>query len=284
MSLEGFAEAKYKLRGKLSELDVILLSAYGIAVKNGFKGTEEEWLESLNGYTPQRGIDYWTEEDLARLMAYEQEVAEIAERAATSETNAKGSEEKAARSESNAQEAATAAGNAQAAAEKARDEAQKIAGGDYAMLDDIKEHNESTEAHPDLREAVSKAEETMNTAVDTHNTDTTAHSDIRQAANAAQAAANSKASTITYSVSVPLAWAEDSANGGYYQTVSVSGILASDNPIADIVLGTDIAANAEYLSAWALVTRITTAADSITLYANGEAPATAFTMQLKAVR
>ena len=34
------------------------LSAYEIAVKNSFEGTEEEWLESLKGYTPQKGIDY----------------------------------------------------------------------------------------------------------------------------------------------------------------------------------------------------------------------------------
>lgn len=39
-------------------------SAYQIAVLNGFEGTEEEWLESLKGYSPIRGIDYWTKEDI----------------------------------------------------------------------------------------------------------------------------------------------------------------------------------------------------------------------------
>lgn len=42
-------------------------SAYEIALANGFKGTEEEWLESLQGKdgdTPKRGIDYWTNEDI----------------------------------------------------------------------------------------------------------------------------------------------------------------------------------------------------------------------------
>ena len=43
-------------------------SAYEIAVKNGFIGTEEEWLESLNGYTPQKYVDYWTEEDVEETM------------------------------------------------------------------------------------------------------------------------------------------------------------------------------------------------------------------------
>ena len=43
-------------------------SAYEIAVENGFKGTEQEWIESLNGkdgvdgrdgYTPVKGVDYF---------------------------------------------------------------------------------------------------------------------------------------------------------------------------------------------------------------------------------
>ena len=50
-------------------------SAYDIAVENGFEGTEEEWLESLkgepgaDGYTPQKGVDYFTEADKAEIVA-----------------------------------------------------------------------------------------------------------------------------------------------------------------------------------------------------------------------
>lgn len=39
-------------------------SAYQIAVMNGFNGTEKEWLDSLKGQSPVRGIDYWTKEDI----------------------------------------------------------------------------------------------------------------------------------------------------------------------------------------------------------------------------
>lgn len=46
------------------------LSAYALAVKHGFKGTEEKWLDSLNGYTPERGVDYWTDADQQRLDGY----------------------------------------------------------------------------------------------------------------------------------------------------------------------------------------------------------------------
>lgn len=46
------------------------LSAYEIAVKYGFEGSEEEWLESLHGedgHTPEKGVDYFTKEDIADL-------------------------------------------------------------------------------------------------------------------------------------------------------------------------------------------------------------------------
>ena len=57
-------------------------SAYNIAVDNGFTGTETEWLESLkgntgepgapgaDGYTPVRGTDYWTADDIAEIQTY----------------------------------------------------------------------------------------------------------------------------------------------------------------------------------------------------------------------
>ncbi len=66
-------------------------SAYDIAVDNGFVGTEAEWLESLkgepgkdgepgepgmdgapgaDGYTPVKGTDYWTAEDIAEIQTY----------------------------------------------------------------------------------------------------------------------------------------------------------------------------------------------------------------------
>lgn len=86
------------------------------------------------------------------------------------------------------------------------------------------------------------------------------------------------------SVAVGTSWTADSTNGGYTQTITVSGILATDNPIFDVVLGTDVAANELYLEAYALVTRLTTSNGSITLWANGDAPTTAFTIQMRVVR
>lgn len=51
MSLTGSAEGNV-LRGTINKCDLLTISAYGIAVKNGFQGTEAEWLESLKAEVP----------------------------------------------------------------------------------------------------------------------------------------------------------------------------------------------------------------------------------------
>lgn len=49
MSLKGNTSTNQILRGRINRLETLCLSAYAIAVKNGFSGTEQEWLESLRG-------------------------------------------------------------------------------------------------------------------------------------------------------------------------------------------------------------------------------------------
>ncbi len=47
-------------------------SAYELAVENGFKGSVQEWLDSLkgkDGHTPEKGTDYFTEEDKLELVS-----------------------------------------------------------------------------------------------------------------------------------------------------------------------------------------------------------------------
>ena len=55
MSLEGKAVPGGILRGKINNCDLLTISAYGIAVKNGFHGTEQEWLDSLKGGSTYSG-------------------------------------------------------------------------------------------------------------------------------------------------------------------------------------------------------------------------------------
>ena len=55
MSLKGKASANEVLKGRINRCNEIIISAYAVAVKNGFEGTEEEWLASLKGEKGDKG-------------------------------------------------------------------------------------------------------------------------------------------------------------------------------------------------------------------------------------
>ena len=58
MSLTGKATTDQELRGKINGLEVLKgYSAYEIALIYGFKGTEEEWLETLKGENGEKGAN-----------------------------------------------------------------------------------------------------------------------------------------------------------------------------------------------------------------------------------
>ena len=61
------------------------------------------------------------------------------------------------------------------------------------------------------------------------------------------------------------------------------GMLAADNPVADILPGTDNDANKLYAEAWGKVQSITTLAGKVTIWCT-EALAVAFPVQFKVVR
>lgn len=90
-----------------------------------------------------------------------------------------------------------------------------------------------------------------------------------------------KERVFTCTATVTAAW---TASGDYfYQDITVPGILATDNPVADIVCGSDNAANVVYGENMCKVFRITASANSIRVWAT-EAIETAFPIQLKVVR
>jgi hypothetical protein len=118
-AINGKAAEKETVRGKLDKLVVYHTDAYKIAVQHGFKGTIEEWLESLNGYTPIKGIDYWTAEDIAAIVAELDENLAAYNRIALEEAaKAVASATAAAASESNATAAAAEATSAKKIAEE----------------------------------------------------------------------------------------------------------------------------------------------------------------------
>ncbi|WP_312938892.1 hypothetical protein [Oscillibacter sp.] len=89
------------------------------------------------------------------------------------------------------------------------------------------------------------------------------------------------AATTTLTATVPVAW---TASGDFfYQNVSVPGMLASDNPVADILMGSDNAANKLYAEAWGKVLRATTYDGGVQIWCT-EAPTVAFPVQFKVVR
>ena len=66
--LNGDLSAGNKAGGKIAGLKVYHTDAYAIAVKRGFNGTIDEWLESLKGKKPVKGIDYYTEEEVQEII------------------------------------------------------------------------------------------------------------------------------------------------------------------------------------------------------------------------
>jgi hypothetical protein len=68
---EDMAENK-NIKGSISNLSTYHTDAYMIAVKNGFEGTEAEWLASLKG--PKGDAYVITEADKAEIVEYLREV------------------------------------------------------------------------------------------------------------------------------------------------------------------------------------------------------------------
>lgn len=70
----------------------------------------------------------------------------------------------------------------------------------------------------------------------------------------------------------------------YTQTVNITGILATDTPIVDVVLDTTASTALDQLEAWGCVEKITTANGSITAFCMETMPTTDIPIQLKVVR
>ncbi|WP_301067050.1 hypothetical protein [uncultured Duncaniella sp.] len=80
------------------------------------------------------------------------------------------------------------------------------------------------------------------------------------------------ASCTTYNASIGTSWTGSSAP--YTQTITVSGILASDNPIVDCVLSSTYSTAKAQLEAYSNIYQITTAANSITVRATAKTTTT----------
>lgn len=70
----------------------------------------------------------------------------------------------------------------------------------------------------------------------------------------------------------------------FTQTVPVTGLLATDVPLADVVLSADLAVAIQQLQAYGLVSRMDTADGLLTACCYGARPQVAFAILLKVVR
>lgn len=90
------------------------------------------------------------------------------------------------------------------------------------------------------------------------------------------------AKTVSYTATLSSgSW---SSSAPYSMTVTVTGILATDEPIIDCVLSSDADASKLILEAWGCVSRITTAANSITAYCYDKKPTVNIPIKIKVVR
>lgn len=91
---------------------------------------------------------------------------------------------------------------------------------------------------------------------------------------------NGKAAKFYKTAAIGTNWA---GSGPYTQTVTVTGMLATDTPIIDLLPSADFDTAQEELDAWASIYRIDTGADAITVYADA-ATTQSITIQILAVR
>ncbi len=87
----------------------------------------------------------------------------------------------------------------------------------------------------------------------------------------------------TYTATIGTNWTTAST-GEYSQTVSVSGILSTDNPIVDAVLDSEKELALSQLEAWGCVSKIETTNGCITATCFEDKPEVAIPIQLKVVR
>ena len=89
------------------------------------------------------------------------------------------------------------------------------------------------------------------------------------------------ATTATYTATITTTWT--GAEAPYSQTISVQGILATDNPFVDVILDNTYSTAQAQQEDFAKIFKITTSANAITVYAS-EQTTVALPIQLKVVR
>lgn len=89
--------------------------------------------------------------------------------------------------------------------------------------------------------------------------------------------------SLTYTAEITTVWVTGES-GEYLQTIEIPGILATDNPIVDLIQSTSIETAKSELEAWSLISKITTQNDNITVYCYDSVPSVNLNISLLCVR
>lgn len=92
-----------------------------------------------------------------------------------------------------------------------------------------------------------------------------------------------KAVKVLYTTTINTSWAANGSDG-YYQTVSIPGILQTDTPIIGVLQTSTATSNQILLDNWAFISRIVSNNSSITIYCYGDKPTVALPIQLLCIR
>lgn len=96
--------------------------------------------------------------------------------------------------------------------------------------------------------------------------------------------AEGKANTVTLYTTIFTSGFDRNSSKPYSQTISVPGILETDNPIIGILKSESYEAAVEQRDAWGTISRITCGNDEITVYCYEEIPTIDLKIQIKVIR
>lgn len=289
MNLEGYLKPGQEISGSVNSLSVLTISAYGIAVKHGFKGTEEEWLISLEA-NPER-IQYYVNEYLEQNPTTVDTT--LTNEGEAADAKATGDAIKTAKAEAigiiNSHTVRTDNPHGVTKAQVGLGNVDNTSDADKPVS------TVQAEAIADAKKAGTDAQTLANNAQTSADNAQTAADNAQESANTAQTVAqtaeeNAKAYAKAYadglrkSFTVSLPASGWSASAPYTQAVTVSGILETDEPHWDVVLSSTLDTAIAQKEAFAVVDDLDTAENTVTFRCLEEKPEVDLTIQMEVNR
>ena len=92
------------------------------------------------------------------------------------------------------------------------------------------------------------------------------------------------ATAFTVQKAISNSWTEDTENGGYYQTVTVEGILETDKPHITPIYSGNLETRNTAKAEWSKISDVETGENTITFICFEETPTVALTLQIEVIR